>query len=124
MRKSVLVLGGTGILGAPVVRSLAERDHPVRILARTAEEARQMFGQSTDALEGDSTNRDHVAQALDGCHAVHVSLPTESELEAAASLIGYFDKTEEHGDPAEANALLGAPSTTLGEWIQAQKGES
>ncbi len=32
-------------------------------------------------------------------------------------LIAYFDKVGELGDPTEANALLGAPSTTLDEWL-------
>jgi len=32
-------------------------------------------------------------------------------------LIDYFDRVGELGDPREANALLGAPSTTLDEWF-------
>jgi uncharacterized protein YbjT (DUF2867 family) len=39
-----------------------------------------------------------------------------------ARLIAYFDRTEEHGDPTEANALLGGPTTTLEEWIQGREG--
>ena len=38
-------------------------------------------------------------------------------LSYVAKLIAYFDKVGELGDPAEANALLGAPSTTLDEWF-------
>jgi uncharacterized protein YbjT (DUF2867 family) len=285
MKIRVLVLGATGTLGRPVVRSLLDRGHPVRILTRSAEKARAVFGEAVEVVEGDLTNHDHMSRAIAGCEAVHVSLPTESELiavehilglsdtapgkdlrgisyisgtsvreenrwfdlidvkmkaerrlresgiphtvfcptwvmevlpnffrpdravailgknppefhffaaadfgrmvansleddralgrrlfihgpeaitlpeairryhrsvhpevtlrnlrvwqarliarltrkrelAAAASLIGYFDKTEEHGDPSEANALLGAPSTTLNEWIQTQKGDS
>jgi uncharacterized protein YbjT (DUF2867 family) len=283
MKVRVLVLGATGTLGRPVVRSLVDGGHPVHILTRSAEKARAVFGETVEAVEGNPTNRDHLSRALAGCEAVHVSLPTDSELiavehllelagaasgkslrrisyisgtsvreenrwfdlidvkmkaeerlrdsgvphtvfcptwvmevlpnfvrphravaitgkhppgfhffaaadfgrmvassleddralgrrlfvhgpeaitlpeairryhrslhpevalrnlrvwqarliarltrqrglAAAASLIGYFDKTEEHGDPSEANALLGAPSTTLNEWIQTQKG--
>lgn len=33
-------------------------------------------------------------------------------------LIAYFDKVGEPGDPAEANALLGAPSITLEGWFE------
>lgn len=33
-------------------------------------------------------------------------------------LIAYFDKVGEIGDPAEANALLGAPKITLDEWLK------
>ena len=39
-------------------------------------------------------------------------------LESVTRLIAYFDRTEEHGNPSDANALLGAPTATLGEWIR------
>lgn len=35
-------------------------------------------------------------------------------------LIAFFDRVGELGEPTEANALLGAPSTTLDEWIESQ----
>ncbi|MBN2503529.1 MAG: NAD(P)H-binding protein [Anaerolineales bacterium] len=43
------------------------------------------------------------------------------ELKFAANLMGYFEKVPELGDPAETNALLGAPTTTLDEWIVQRK---
>ena len=42
-------------------------------------------------------------------------------LSEVAALIAYFDKVGELGDPTEANALLGAPKTTLNEWFAMQK---
>jgi len=47
----------------------------------------------------------------------------QKSMESVARLIAYFDKTEEGGDPSEADSLLGAPATTLGDWIQIQKGK-
>lgn len=38
-------------------------------------------------------------------------------LKMAASLFGYFEKTEEMGDPSEANKILGAPITTFSQWL-------
>lgn len=38
-------------------------------------------------------------------------------LRFAADLMAYFDKVGELGDPSEANHVLGAPTTTLEEWI-------
>jgi hypothetical protein len=32
----------------------------------------------------------------------------------------YFEKVGEMGDPSEANAVLGAPGTTLAEWIESR----
>jgi NADH dehydrogenase len=42
-------------------------------------------------------------------------------LKFASSLMGYFDKTPETGDPAEANEILGAPTTTLDAWMESLK---
>ena len=48
-------------------------------------------------------------------------LTGREELADATRLIAYFDKVGELGDPAEANALFGAPSITLDEWFRMQK---
>jgi uncharacterized protein YbjT (DUF2867 family) len=49
------------------------------------------------------------------------TLMGSAELKFAASLMGYFEKVAELGDPTETNALLGAPTTTLDEWIAQRK---
>jgi hypothetical protein len=41
-------------------------------------------------------------------------------LKFASGMMAYFDKVGELGDPTEANNLLGAPATTLAEWIKKQ----
>jgi hypothetical protein len=41
-----------------------------------------------------------------------------------AELMAYFDQAGEPGDPAEANALLGAPATTLEAWIERRKAQT
>jgi uncharacterized protein YbjT (DUF2867 family) len=51
-------------------------------------------------------------------------LTRNPSLGAVARLVGYFDRTEEHGDPAEANSILGKPTLTLQEWIQRRIGSS
>jgi uncharacterized protein YbjT (DUF2867 family) len=87
MSKRVLVLGGTGTLGSPVIHALAERGHTVRVLARSAEKADRMFGVTAEVVEGDSTERDQIRKAMAGCDAVHISLPMESELIAVQNVI-------------------------------------
>jgi uncharacterized protein YbjT (DUF2867 family) len=42
-------------------------------------------------------------------------------LKIFAEMMDYFKKAGEPGDPAEANRLLGAPSITLDEWMEAKK---
>jgi len=88
MNNQVLVLGGTGTLGKPVVRCLAKHGHTVRVLARNAEKACRMFGALAEVVDGDSTDRDQIRKAMAGCDAVHISLPAESELIAVQHVIG------------------------------------
>jgi uncharacterized protein YbjT (DUF2867 family) len=40
-----------------------------------------------------------------------------------AELMGYFEKTAKGGDPAEANAILGAPQITFDAWLESRKGK-
>ena len=47
-------------------------------------------------------------------------LSRDKELEAVLPFFRYSEKVAEAGDPAEANALLGAPTTTLEQWCKAQ----
>ncbi|NOY06645.1 MAG: SDR family NAD(P)-dependent oxidoreductase [Chlorobi bacterium] len=44
------------------------------------------------------------------------------EIQLIADLMGFFEKAGEGGDPSEANALLGAPTTTLEQWCAKQRG--
>lgn len=43
-----------------------------------------------------------------------------AELQFIAELMKFFEKTSEGGDPAEANTLLGTPTTTLEQWCEEQ----
>jgi uncharacterized protein YbjT (DUF2867 family) len=71
--EKVLVLGGTGLLGAPAVERLMADGFDVRLLARDPEAARQRFG-SVDVVGGDVTEVTSLQRAMTGCDAVHVSV--------------------------------------------------
>jgi uncharacterized protein YbjT (DUF2867 family) len=51
-------------------------------------------------------------------------LTRNDTLKFASRLMAYFDKVGELGDPAEANQILGAPTTTLDAWIEQRKAEA
>jgi uncharacterized protein YbjT (DUF2867 family) len=87
MSKRILMLGATGTLGKPVVQGLLHQNHTVRVLARSGEKARSMFGRGVEVVEGDSTSRADLKKAMAECDAVHVSLPTASELSAVENLV-------------------------------------
>jgi uncharacterized protein YbjT (DUF2867 family) len=93
----ILILGATGTLGRPVVEGLAAAGHGVRALARNVEKAQRMFGPEVEVVEGDSTDRSRIHEALDECDAVHVSLPTESELVAVSHIVQLAGGTSAQG---------------------------
>lgn len=70
----VLVAGGTGMLGSPVVEALRAARVPVRVLTRKADDARRRFGSGVEIVAGDVTGQRSLVDALHGCTALHVSL--------------------------------------------------
>jgi uncharacterized protein YbjT (DUF2867 family) len=44
-----------------------------------------------------------------------------ADLRFAMRLLPYLEQVGERGDPTDANAILGAPQTTLDQWLQMQK---
>jgi len=75
------------MLGQPVARCLVEEGHQVRILVRSTEKARRMFGDTLEIVEGSALNRDHIQAAMAGCDAVHINLTQESELTATQHVV-------------------------------------
>ncbi len=63
---NVLVFGGTGRLGAPIVRLLVEAGHPVAVFARPTSDRARLAGLEVHYLIGDLMDRDGVVAAVDG----------------------------------------------------------
>jgi uncharacterized protein YbjT (DUF2867 family) len=87
MSRQVLVLGATGMLGQPVARCLVDKGHRVRILVRSVEKARRMFGNAVEIVEGSALNREDIQAGMAGCDAVHINLTQESELTATQHVV-------------------------------------
>lgn len=62
----VLVFGGTGRLGAPIVRLLVDAGHPVTVFARPTSKRDRLAGYDVTFLTGDLTDAASVAEAIDG----------------------------------------------------------
>ncbi len=83
----ILVLGGTGMLGLPVTRSLVRAGYRVRVLVRNVEKASRTLGAEIEVVEGDVLDGDDIRAAMTGCDAVHISLPQRSELAAMKHVV-------------------------------------
>lgn len=69
-----LVTGGTGFIGASVVRVLLARGCAVRVLARKGGDRRNLAGLEVEWAEGDVRDRSAVGRAVAGCsHVFHVA---------------------------------------------------
>jgi len=71
---SILVVGGTGMLGEQVARQLLHDGFEVRLLARDVERARTLLGPDFDYFAGEVEDRHAIEGALEGCTGVHISL--------------------------------------------------
>ena len=80
---TILVVGGTGMLGEGVVRRLGADGFAVRLLARDVNRARARLGPGIEVAAGDVADAASVERALDGCLGVHVSLSSGPDPAAA-----------------------------------------
>jgi len=62
----VLVFGGTGRLGAPIVRLLVEAGHPVTVFVRPTSDCSRLAGLEVSYVTGDLMDTDSVVAAVDG----------------------------------------------------------
>ncbi len=80
----ILVVGATGMIGAPVVRQLAADGYTVRVFVRDLAKAQQQFGASVEYSVGTVEDEASLRKALQGCTGVHISLqgrtPEEFEI--------------------------------------------
>src|SRR5688572_25446985 len=97
----ILVIGATGMLGRPVAERLHAEGFAVRALARSPEQARGLLPAGVDIVQGDVTQPETLARALDGCAGVHINLkggPRASD----------YERIEQEGTRAIAEAARAA----------------
>jgi uncharacterized protein YbjT (DUF2867 family) len=82
--KTVLLIGGTGMLGKPVAQQLKADGFKVRLLARNPEKAQKLLGDGYEIIKGDIDDSASLRAALTGVNGVHISLkggPTEADFD-------------------------------------------
>ena len=90
----VMITGGTGFIGYHTAQALMNAGHEVRLLVRSREKMKRLFGDSVHShVVGDVTDADAVKNALQGCDgAVHtaamVSLDKRDEDKVVETNVG------------------------------------
>ena len=70
MRLSVLVTGGTGVVGEAAVTELVERGHKVRLLSRNASSDVKQWDSSVEAWPASVSEPERIAGSADGIDVV------------------------------------------------------
>ena len=74
--QKVLIIGGHGTLGRPVVRCLIADGFEVRALARDPDRAWKRLPPEVEVVKGDLRDLASIREAADGCNIVHLNLST------------------------------------------------
>lgn len=81
---TILVIGGTGMLGKPVAQQLKADGFNVRVLARSVEKAKAILGDGYEIVKGDFEDSVSLNSAMQGCNGVHISIkggPKDSDFQ-------------------------------------------
>ncbi|MEM6527311.1 MAG: NmrA family NAD(P)-binding protein, partial [Chloroflexota bacterium] len=71
----VLVYGGTGSQGSPVVTTLIERGHTPVVFTRNTEKAKEKFGSAAQYVQGDMSDAAATRTAAGGVDAIALMIP-------------------------------------------------
>ena len=74
MSKTILVVGGTGMLGEPIVRRLSKEGYQARVFTHLPEKARAKFGSEYEIVQGNVEDLPSLERAMQSCHGVHINL--------------------------------------------------
>ena len=70
---TILIIGATGMLGQPVVKSLKTK-FKLRLLVRDITIAKKIFGSNFDYIIGDIFDENSLDKAMNNCFGVHINL--------------------------------------------------
>ncbi|UCC17111.1 MAG: NAD(P)H-binding protein [Dehalococcoidales bacterium] len=84
MSYTILVIGGTGLVGGAVARRLQKDGYHVKIMDRNIDSADDIHDNSV--VWGDVLDRSSIEKALWGCSGIHISISEEIEREGVENI--------------------------------------
>ncbi|HHI02632.1 MAG TPA: NAD-dependent epimerase/dehydratase family protein [candidate division Zixibacteria bacterium] len=86
MIKKILIVGGTGMLGRPVVRRLYNDGYKIRLMTHNLDRAKRYFGDEIEKVVADVTDMETLPTAIKGCDAVYINLNAKMNIDKYKSI--------------------------------------
>lgn len=80
MTGKILIVGGTGMLGRPVVRRLYNDGYKIRLMTHNPDRAKKFFGDEIEKVVADVTDINTLGRAIEGCDTVYINLNAKMNL--------------------------------------------
>jgi uncharacterized protein YbjT (DUF2867 family) len=74
LNEKILIVGATGVLGQPVTRRLKEKGYNITILSSNSANARSIFGNEFEIIDGDVTQPESLKQPLESKDFLYINL--------------------------------------------------
>lgn len=87
MKKKILVLGATGLVGKVVAKQLNESGHNVVVMSRSREKAKEIFSEDFEIIEADLQNEELIEHSFSGIDGVFISLPEQTVPEVIHTIV-------------------------------------
>ena len=115
----ILVIGGTGNIGKSVVEGLLGKGQKVRVLARDAKAAGQVF-QQAEVVQGDLDDSASLARAMEGAEKLFLVTPLHLDqikmksnaIQAAKAAVAQANEEINRANQAEKEAIKAAEEAT------------
>lgn len=75
MKKQILVIGATGLIGQAVAKQLNEDGYNVIVMSRSREKAKKIFSKNFEIVEADVLNAESIQYSFQGVDGVYINLP-------------------------------------------------
>lgn len=76
--KQIIVFGGTGFYGQKVVEKLLQKNQPVKVVTRNAENSKRLFGDKVEVFQGDVTEKGVIKESLKNVSSIVICLSAMS----------------------------------------------
>lgn len=87
MKKKILVIGATGLVGKAVAQQLNNDGNDVIVMSRKKEKAQKEFSDEFEVIEADVLNPESIKHSFTGVDGIFISLPEQTVPIAMANIV-------------------------------------